>query len=163
MKSKFKKALVTVLAIAGLLGAGLVYAAWTESGSGSVYSKAGSAQALTTVDVSASTAATLYPGGNGDAIVKFSNPNPYPIKITSVSLDTSGSIAADGSHSGCAGSNASFTNQSGLSVVVPAQTSGTNGTTQTTLTGSVAMSSTAPDACQGAVFTIPVTFAGVSN
>jgi hypothetical protein len=163
MKSRFKKFLVGVLAVAALVGAGLVYAAWTESGSGSTYSKAGSAQALSTVDVSASTAATLYPGGTGDAVVKFSNPNPYPVKITSVSLDTSGSIAADGGHSGCAGSNASFTNQTGLSVIVPAESGGTNGTTQATLSGSVVMASSAPDACQGAVFTIPVTFAGVSN
>ena len=34
---------------------------------------------------------------------------------------------------------------------------------QTTLTGSVSMLSSAPDACQGAVFTIPVTITAASN
>ena len=50
-----------------VLGAvGLVYAAWTTNGSGSGYAKAGTAQALTTVDVSASTTASLYPGASGN-------------------------------------------------------------------------------------------------
>ena len=160
----FRKKFVVALAAAGVLvGAGLVYAAWTSSGTGAVYSKAGTAQAISTVDVSASTGATLYPGVSGDALVKFSNPNPYPVKVTAVSLDTSGSIAADGSHSGCAGSNVSFTNQTGLSIVVAAASGGVNGTTQTTLTGSVSMLGSAPDACQGAVFTIPVTITAASN
>ena len=163
MKQRFKKALVGVLALAAMIGAGLVYAAWTSSGSGSVYSKSGSAQALSTVDVSASTSGTLYPGVTGDALVKFSNPNPYPVKITSVSLDTNGSIAADSGHSGCAATNVAFTNQTGLAIVVPAASGGTNGTLQTTLSGSVALASAATDACQGATFTIPVTFAGTSN
>ena len=76
----FRKKFVVALAAAGVLvGAGLVYAAWTSSGTGAVYSKAGTAQAISTVDVSASTGATLYPGVSGDALVKFSNPNPYPV------------------------------------------------------------------------------------
>ena len=80
----FRKRFVAALAaLAAITAVGLVYAAWTSSGSGSAYSKAGSAQTLSTVDVSASTSGTLYPGVSGDALVKFSNPNPYPVKITS--------------------------------------------------------------------------------
>ena len=160
----FRKRFVAALAaLAAITAVGLVYAAWTSSGSGSAYSKAGTAQTLSTVDVSASTSGTLYPGVSGDALVKFSNPNPYPVKITSVSLDTNGSIAADSGHSGCAATNVAFTNQTGLAIVVPAASGGTNGTLQTTLSGSVALASAATDACQGATFTIPVTFAGTSN
>ena len=64
------------LTLVALAAAGLVYAAWTTNGSGSGYAKAQSAQQLTTVDVSASTAATLYPGASGDVQIRISNPNP---------------------------------------------------------------------------------------
>jgi hypothetical protein len=164
MKLFRKRFVAGLLALMLATGAGLVYAAWTSSGSGSAYAKGGSAQALTTVDVSASTAATLYPGVTGDALIKFSNPNPYPVKVTSVSLNgTNASITPDGGHSACTTTGVSFTNQSGLSIIVPAESGGTNGTVQATLTGAVAMSSASVDGCQGAVFTIPVTFAGISN
>ena len=75
---------------------GLVYAAWTSSGTGSGYAKAGTAQALTTVDVSASTTATLYPGSSGNVLIKISNPNPYPVRVTSVTGN--GPITADADH-----------------------------------------------------------------
>jgi len=52
----------------------------------------------------------------------------------------------------------SFTNQSGLSIDVPA-----NGQTTSTLSGAAAMSNASPDGCQGATFTIPVTLTGASN
>src|SRR5712691_493501 len=88
------------LLVLGIVG--LVYAAWTTTGSGSGYAKAGSSSALSTVDVSASTTATLFPGTSGDVLIKFSNPNPFPVQVTSVSLNgTNADIAADASHSGC--------------------------------------------------------------
>lgn len=163
MKLRTKRALAMLTALLVLVGAGLVYAAWTTNGNGAAYSKAGTAQPISTVDVSASTSATLYPGASPDALIKFSNPNSFPVKVTAVALDTSGSISADAGHSGCAGTNVSYTNQSGLSLVVPAASGGVNGVLQTTLTGSVSMLSSAPDACQGAVFTIPVTITAASN
>jgi hypothetical protein len=164
MKLFRSKLIAGLVAVVLAIGAGLVYAAWTSSGSGSAYAKGGTAQALTTVDVSASTAATLYPGVTGDALVKFSNPNPYPVKVTAVSLNgTNANITPDSGHSACTTTGVSFANQSGLSIVVPAESGGTNGTVQSTLTGAVSMSSASIDGCQGATFTIPVTFTGTSN
>src|SRR5436305_13200919 len=106
MKQFCKRSVAGPAALAAMTAAGLVYAAWTSSGSGSAYSKAGTAQTLSTVDVSASTSATLYPGVTGDALVKFSNPNPYPVKITTVSLNTTDSITAPSAHPGGAPTNA---------------------------------------------------------
>ena len=57
---------------------GLAYAAWTSNGTGSGYAKAGSAQDLSTVDVSASTTATLYPGADGDVLIRIQEPEPVP-------------------------------------------------------------------------------------
>ena len=142
--------LVTITAVA------FVYAAWTTNGSGSGYAKAGSSQALTTVDVSASTAATLYPGVSGDVKLQISNPNPYAVRVTGVSGN--GTITPDAGHSGCTTTGVTFTNQSSLTIDVPASSS-----TTTTLTGAAAMSNASLNACQGATFTIPVALSGASN
>jgi hypothetical protein len=123
------------LTLVALAAAGLVYAAWTTSGSGSGYAKAQSAQQLTTVDVSASTAATLYPGVTGN-----------------------GAITADAGHPGCVTTGVTFTNQTGLTLDVAA-----NGTADRTFTGAAQMSNASDNGCQGATFTVPVSLTGGSN
>jgi hypothetical protein len=161
MRKRFINRKLAVLTIAAAFSAvALVYAAWTTNGAGSAYAKAGTAQALSTVDVSASTSATLYPGVSGDVLIKFDNPNPYAVTVTGVS--GSGAITADASHSGCTTTGVSFTNQTSLSISVPAKSGGVDGFTQATLTGAASMSNASLNACQGAVFTIPVTIAGSS-
>jgi hypothetical protein len=141
--------------------AALVYAAWTATGGGSGYAKAGNAQALTTTDVSASTTASLYPGADGNVLIKINNPNPYPVRVTDVTGN--GTITADAGHSTC-GSDAghptgvTFTNQTGQTIDVAA-----NASTQTTLTNAAHMSNASDDSCQGATFTIPVSLSGHSN
>ena len=133
-----------------------MYAAWTSSGTGSGYAKAKSAQTLTTVDVSASTTATLYPGADGDVLIKISNPNQYPVRVTSVTGN--GAITADSGHAGCVTTGVTYTNQTGQTIDVPA-----GGTTQATLTNAAHMSNASDDGCQGATFTIPVSLTGASN
>ena len=144
----------TVLAFATV---GLVYAAWTTNGTGSGYAKAGTAQALSTVDVSASTSATLYPGGPaGDALIRISNPNSYPVTVTGVAGN--GAITPDAGHSGCTTTGVTFTDQTGLNISVAANSSAT-----ATLSGAASMSNASLNACQGATFTIPVTISGASG
>ena len=153
-----------------VLGAvGLVYAAWTATGGGSGYAKATSAQALTTVDVSASTTATLYPGADGDLLLKIHNPNPYPVQVTDVTGN--GTITADASHSTC-GSDGShptgvtYTNQTGQTINVPNASTNSGdgaGNKQVTLSGAVHMSNSSDNSCQGATFTVPVSLSGNSS
>ena len=157
MRKAVNKKLAAVTTAVALTAVGLVYAAWTTNGGGSGYAKAGSAQALTTVDVAASTSATLYPGGPaGDVLIKVSNPNSYPVTVTGVSGN--GTITADAGHAGCTTTGVSFTDQTGLSISVPA-----NGQTQATLSGAASMTNASMNACQGATFTIPVTISGASG
>src|SRR5919206_204792 len=118
-----KLAVAVIAAVCACVG--LVYAQWTTNGSGNAYAKAGTAQALSTVDVSASTSATLYPGVSGDVLIKLDNPNPYPVTVTAIS--GSGAIPADASHSGCTTTGVTFTNQSSLSISVPAKSGGVDG------------------------------------
>jgi hypothetical protein len=146
----------TVMTVIVMVAVGFVYAAWTTNGSGSGYAKAGSSQTLTTVDVSASTGATLYPGVTGDVKLQISNPNPYAVRVTAVSGN--GTITPDAGHSGCTTTGVTFTNQSSLTIDIAASSSST-----TTLTGAAAMSNASLNACQGATFTIPVTLTGASN
>lgn len=158
------KLIVAAGSLAAMVATALVFAAWTTNGSGQGYAKAGSSSSLSTVDVSASAAATLYPGTSGDVLIKISNPNPYPVRVTEVSLNGANSdIVADASHSGCTTTGVSFSNQTELSIDVPAKSGGTNGTAQVTLTNAAAMSNASLDACQGATFTIPVSISGSSN
>ncbi len=135
---------------------GLVYAAWTSSGSGAGYAKAGTAQALTTVDVSASTTPTLYPGASGDVLLRVNNPNSYPVRVTTVTAN--GAVTAIGGIAACTTTGVSFTTQTSQTLDVPASSAATF-----TLTGAAQMSNASDDGCQGATFTIPVSLAGVSN
>jgi hypothetical protein len=152
-KRNFIAASMTLIVMSAV---GFVYAAWTTNGSGSGYAKAGTSQALTTVDVSASTGATLYPGVSGDVKIQISNPNTYAVRVTAVSGN--GTITADAGHSGCTTTGVTFTNQSSLTIDIAASSS-----TTTTLTGAASMSNASLNACQGATFTIPVTLTGTSN
>ena len=154
-----RKLAVGVIA-AVMAAVGLVYAAWTTNGTGNAYAKAGTAAAIGTIDVSASTTATLYPGVSGDVLIKLDNPNPYAVTVTAISGN--GTITPDSGHSGCTTTGVTFTNQTGLNLVIPAKVGSTNGTLQTTLTGAASMSNASLNACQGAVFTIPVTLTGTS-
>ena len=154
---KVSRKMAVISAATGvLMAAGIAFAAWTATGGGSGYAKATSAQPLTTVDVSATTGATLYPGATGDVELEIDNPNPYPVRVTDVSQD--GSITVDVGHAACDVGSITFTDQTGLTLDVGAETS-----EPFTLSGSIEMGATATDDCQGATFTVPVALSGVSN
>jgi len=142
-----------------VLAASVAFAAWTATGSGSGYSKATTAQALTTLDVSADTVAQLYPGGSGDLVIKIHNPNPYAVTVSNVNNAAVGSIATTDATAACdASTGVTFTNTSGLSIVVAA-----GGNTETTLVGKVHMSNSSDNSCQGKTFNIPVDLVGASS
>jgi hypothetical protein len=70
------RATAATILVGVVLAAGVAFAAWTATGTGPGYAKAGSAQALTTLDGSGSVTNTLVPSGTGDFVIKISNPNP---------------------------------------------------------------------------------------
>jgi hypothetical protein len=151
-----KRLTVGSVMVGAMLAASVAFAAWTATGSGNGYAKAGTAQALSTADASASTAATLYPGATGDVTITISNPNSYPVEVTSVTGD--GAITSDTGPACDASTGVTYTDQTGLSLDVPA-----GGSQTFTLTGAVSMSNASDDSCQGAVFTIPVALSGASD
>jgi hypothetical protein len=153
-----RKLFFVLAAIAALAVSGIIVAAWSTSGSGNGYAKAGSASALTIGDASASTSADLYPGATGAVKLKVTNPNSFPVRITAVSKQAAGSITSDKGAACNASTGVTFTDQSGLTLDLAA------GATSTfTLSGAVSMSNASDNSCQGAIFTIPVDVTAVSN
>lgn len=147
-------------AVAGAAAAGLVvlsggvaYGYWSVSGSGSVQAKSVTAQAVT-LSVTAG-AADLYPGANGAVYFSVNNPNDYAITLSSA---TFGAVTPDDAVA-CPASNVTTTNKTGLSLVVPAGSTGT----AFSLPSAVSMVAAAPNGCQGRTFTIAATVAGLQS
>jgi hypothetical protein len=158
-KSTARRRATRALAVtaATLLMAGSAFAFWTASGSGS---GAGGATSPIAVSVSPGAAGgRLFPGGATDVALQITNPDPFRVRVGSLSLDTSqgtGGFGVDGAHSGCGLLALSFTTQSngGAGWSVPPRVGSTDGLLAVDLTNSLAMSAGAAGACQGATFTV---------
>lgn len=129
-----------------------------------------------TIAAVASPSATnlLYPGANGDVVLKISNPNAFPVTLTAVQLPANTALAAGFTDSalssvnaGCTAANSgvswSFaTASSGSSHPLTSPlTVGANGTLTVTMTNAASMSTSAPAACAGTYFSMP-SLTGVS-
>ena len=146
-----KRAVALGLA-ASLLASGAAYAFWTTAGTGTGTARSASVLPIT-VTAGAPTA-RVYPGGTSDVAVTFSNPNPFVVRVGSLTLDTSrgtGGFAVDSGHSGCGLSVLSFAAQTnaGEGWAIPA-----NGSLNADLAGSLSMTTAAANACQGASITV---------
>jgi hypothetical protein len=153
--------LTSLLVVVAAPIGGAANAYWSGSGGGAGSGTSGAAVAVT---LSPGTpAATLYPGGQANVVLTVSNPNANPVRIGSLSLDTSQGLgtgfAVDSGHSGCAVSTLSFTTQTnaGAGWVVPAKVLAVNGTLPITLTNALALGVGAANACQGATYTVYLT------
>ena len=156
MSTRRKIAVVFFAGVVGMIITAVAFAAWTANGTGSAESKAKSAQALTINTVTAT--AALYPTGTANLTYTVTNPNDYKVNITLV--EPNGAITVDAGHSGC---NVASVTLSAASFAQNFDVNGAGATSATqTLTGAVAMSNAALDACQGATFTIPLKVTGAS-
>jgi hypothetical protein len=150
MRKNFKRSAVVGGSVAALFGTAIGFAAWTNYGEGSGSVTADHAQALT---VAVTPVTGLFPTGSQDVSFTVTNPNPYAVKLTNVTLK---SVAVDTAHSACNKAEVTGSDVT-LSDVVPAgQTSGAQ-------TFPVNMSNSANDDCQDAVFTVTLGVTGLSN
>jgi hypothetical protein len=156
---KLPRKLVLVLAaIVALVLSSIMLAAWSTNGSGTGYAKAGTASSLVIGDASASTTADLYPGATGSVKLKVTNNNNFPVRVTAVTKQTSGTITSDKGPACNAATGVTFTDQTGLALDVAA-----NATQTFTVANAVSMTNASDNTCQGAVFAIPVDVTGISN
>jgi hypothetical protein len=164
-----------VTAVAGaLLAGGGAYAAtnWVVGLAGG---SSGEAQSATvsnlTITAVASPSATnlLYPGGNGDIVMTITNPNPFPVAVTAVSLPTNTTYATGYTTSaltttqtGCLAATPSdviwnySTATSGTShTLTSALTVAASGTLTVTMTNGASMTAAVPAACEATYFSMP--------
>lgn len=154
-----RKRIRLVVLLAAFVLAGGASAYFTTVGTGS-----GTAAVATSSDVTiapSTAVAGLYPGGSGELALAISNPNAFPVHVSSLALDTSlgsGGFAADSGHAGCTHPSLSLATQNngGSGWLVPAKVGTTNGTLSLQLASAVAMGADADAACQGAAFTVYV-------
>ena len=154
-----KRAIIASLFLGILLAGSVAFAWWTAGGTGNGYAKAATASPLTTVDVSASTTADLYPGGTGTLKIQIHNPNTYSVTVTGISatgVGTSGNAACD-----AANTVSMVAPLSSLSIVIPAG----NDSAVLSYPNAVQMNygAAADNSCQGKTFSIPVSLTGVNS
>ncbi len=121
------------------------YAYWTTSGQGSATAIAGTLQQVTIGNVVLGNA--LRPGGPAvNVTVNLTNPNSFAVNIESLSA---GAVAS--SLAGCSGANTGVTlNLVGVPSSIPANTT-------LPYIASASMTTASVSACQGAIFSVPLT------
>ena len=155
-----KRATILSLFLGILLAGSVAFAWWTASGTGTGYASADSVTPVDTLSVAAiaATADDLYPGGTAALQIEIRNQNPFPVKVTAI--NGNGSPASGNATCDLAGS-VSFTDVdlSGSPLTIAANS--TSGVVA--YTNAVAMDGpSAVDACQGQLFSIPVSIVAAS-
>ena len=155
--SRRSSRLVTaVITAAFILIGGAALAFWSLGGFGTGSAATGSLVPL--VLTPGATTSDLRPASTTAVAFTVSNSNATSVAVGSFALDTTrgtNGFAVDAGHSGCTLSTLSFTapvNAAGWTV--PARANGVDGTLAVSLSGALAMSSSAASACQGATFTV---------
>ncbi|MGH9165255.1 MAG: hypothetical protein ACRDZW_07085 [Acidimicrobiales bacterium] len=154
-----RKALAVPVALAALLAAGIAYAAWSSTGSGSATGQ--STTSVNSVIAPGTSAADLFPGAVKSVTVTVSNPNDYPVVVNSISAGSSALVNGT-----CAiatvTSDARPTDSAGLD-----QTGGTVKTIAAlgsgTYTLTTHMTAGALDTCKSQTFTLALTATLSSN
>jgi hypothetical protein len=141
---KISKRTAVVLGATGVaLAAGVAYAAWTSSGSGSGEVKSGTSSSSTIAKLGDGSA--LYPGASTDITVTIDNPNDYPVVVNSISGGSSALL-----NTSCAAGSVYSD-----AVSNPAGTIAPHSSAPYTLHAH--MIASPDDACKSQTFTLPLT------
>lgn len=141
------------LLAAATIGTGSAYAYWTGSGGGSGSSSTGAPLTVTLLSATGTVTNALAPGGTADLSLRFSNPNPYSVTLTTVQ-QAAGPVVVTGPSGTCTTTGVSVPTNSTLSITVVSGAS-----VNVTVPNGAAMSTASDSGCQGASFSLPVTVA----
>ena len=160
--NRAKKLAIATGVVAGIAAgaAGVAYAVWSASGTGSGGAAATVAQGVTVTAITPTgAAASLYPGSPPSSVYfTVSNPNPYAITITSIAWGTPTSA----NPTACPNANISVdTNapKTGLSISVPAAST----SSAISVPNVLDLAHSAPDGCQGVSFFVGMTVTGTQQ
>lgn len=136
--------------LAAALAGTAAWAYWTAAGAGSAGS--GTMQPVTVAALVAGDqpGSALLPGASADVVLRLHNPNTFAVQLTAVAA--AGAVTADAAHPGCSTTGVTFVPPTNPQITVPATT-----TLLVDLPAAASMASSAPSACQGATFAVPVT------
>ncbi|MDQ6726887.1 MAG: hypothetical protein M3066_12080 [Actinomycetota bacterium] len=138
--------------VVAVIGAGIAFAAWSSTGTGSGTAQARSA--TNSVIAAGTSAADLYPGATQSVTITVSNPNPYSVLVTSISAGSStlvnGTCVAGTVTSDAKALDATGLLQTNATKPIAASGSGTYSIITHMTTGAV-------DACQGQTFSLALT------
>jgi hypothetical protein len=160
---------VVAAVLLAVIGGGAATAAWLATGTGPAAAAAVTAQPITVVG--GEHVATLYPrpaGGYpavtpavGTVHLTLTNPNPYPVSLTTASFGAVTTTAASGSV--CPPGNVTVVTAGPVTLPAPLTLAPGATATRVPLSGVLQMLPSAPDGCQGAVSTVAVTLTGSST
>jgi hypothetical protein len=151
-----------------IAGTTIAYANWVVRGIGFGTAKTISAVSLTVV-ADTGHAPDLYPGASGAIWFSITNPNPYPVTLTSASVGTPHNQDAA---STCQASTNGTTNLTvtarsiAITITVPSKAgtgAGNPAAVSASLPGAIQMTMQADPSCQSQVFLVPVTLSGASS
>ena len=172
MRTSLRRRVGVVLGVTLLLtGGGVAVASWLASGTGQGSARAASVTGL--VVSAGSPVGALYPlpadttpatgygsGTVGSVATTVSNPNPFPVTITSATVGSATASPVGGRT--CAAGSVLPTTTAPISLDPPVTLAAGSAPTPVTVPGAVYMVATAEDGCQGASFSVPVTVTGAS-
>jgi len=171
-----RKAQVAAVAIAIVAAGSTAFAStlWVVSlASGSSAQSQSATISNISIAAVASPSATnlLYPGGNGDVVATITNPNPYPVTVTGVTVPSQSSMATGYANSNLTGAVAACSSSTSDVYWQGAPASGTqaetfskgtfplivaaSGTLTVTFLNDAFMTTSAPAACAGIYFQMP--------
>jgi hypothetical protein len=148
-----RRALTALACTSALAVAGVAFAYFTSSGSGTGTASVGSSAPVT---LHATVTSSLYPGTSSPVSFTVDNPSPGSQRVGTISLD---SITVDAAHSACSttinGGNPDFS----MPAVTVNKVFATGSGQSVTQTGTLTMNETGvnQDACQGATVTLHLT------
>ncbi|MFJ4026621.1 hypothetical protein ACIPWF_06665 [Paenarthrobacter sp. NPDC089989] len=140
------------IALCILGGVGSAYAYWATTGAGKGSATNGTLQNVTVVALLGGDTPqnSLIPGGTADVIVRATNSNPYAVTV--IGVTPNGAVSADASHPGCTTTGVTLTPTLPQQRTIPA-----NSSVLLTLPNAASMSTASLSACQGSLFSVPVT------
>lgn len=165
MRLRKRSIAVTGTLVVGMSTIGVAMASWLTTGTGPANGQAVTAASVT---IAARTptpnlypkpaGASSMPTGYGDVYGTASNPNPYPVRLTTVSYGAVTVTPASGKT--CASTNVQTT--AGGTLTTPIDLPANSGTVNFTIPAALEMITNADDQCQGAIFSVVVTLTGAS-
>lgn len=153
MRKLTRRATVVTSGLVAATTMGVAFAAWTSTGSGTGSAASTTSENSTITAMTLSAADELYPGATKSTSVSVSNPNDYPVIVTSISSGSSDAVngcAADSVRTDARSLSSGVVQSDGSSTVIAPNSSAT-------YTLVLRMTDNPSDACKSQSFSLPLT------